>query len=91
MADTVTLTDLAFAVGLLTAIVSFYARFIRPSVVSTIEWRKDMERRVGDLSKDIERHGRTDQELLTAVKSQGKDLVEIKTKLAVLEERSRGK
>ena len=99
VADLVTLTDLAFGLGLLTAIFGFYARFIRPSVVSTVTWRTDMEgqvrelrtnmeARVREVEQRVEHHGKTDQELLSAVKSQGKDLVEIKTQLAVLEERS---
>ncbi len=105
-----TLTDVAFGVGLLTAVVGFYARFIRPSVVSTLTWRKDiesqvreqrkdfesktreieqrMERIIRELERRFERHSAADAELLAAVKSMGKDLSEIKTQVAVLEERS---
>ena len=94
-----TLTDVAFGLGLLTAVVGFYARFIRPSVVSTIEWRKNLEARVDTLQLDlearvdklqmrIEMHSETDITLLSAVQSTGKDISEIKTKIAVLEERS---
>ena len=54
MADLVTLTDVAFMVGLLTAVVGFYARFIRPSLVSTIEWRKNLESAVREQRKDYE-------------------------------------
>ena len=88
MADLVTLTDVAFGVGLLTAVVGFYARFIRPSVVSTIGWRKDMESRVDKLQMRIEMHSESDTTLLSAVQSMGRDIGEIKTKIAVLEERS---
>ena len=69
MADLLSLRDVAFALGLLTTIVGFYARFVRPSVVSTIEWRKDMEGRVREMEIRMERHGETDAELLDAVKS----------------------
>ena len=88
MADLVTLADVAFGVGLLTAVVGFYARFIRPSVVSTIGWRKDMESRVDKLQMRIEMHSESDTTLLSAVQSMGRDIGEIKTKIAVLEERS---
>ena len=54
MADLVTLTDVAFGVGLLTAVFGFYARFIRPSVVSTLTWRKDLESEVREQRKDFE-------------------------------------
>ena len=109
MAD-LTLTDVAFGVGLLTAFFGFYARFIRPSVVSTIGWRKDLESEVREQRKDFEskvreieqrlehvfrelerrfeRHNEAHAELLTAVQATGKDISEIKTKIAVLEERS---
>ena len=112
-----TLTDVAFGVGLLTAVVGFYARFIRPSVVSTLTWRKDiesqvreqrkdfesktreieqrMERIIRELERRFERHSEAHVELLAAVKATGKnisetgkDISEIKTKIAVLEERS---
>ena len=88
MADLVTLTDVAFIVGLLTAMFGFYARFIRPSLVSTIEWRKNLEARVDKLQMRIEMHSETDIKLLAAVQSMGRDIGEIKTKIAVLEERS---
>ena len=98
MAD-LTLTDVAFGLGLLTAVFGFYARFIRPSVVSTIEWRKNMEAHVAKLQVDlearvdklqmrIEMHSESDTKLLSAVQSMGRDIGEIKTKIAVLEERS---
>ena len=98
MAD-LTLTDVAFGLGLLTAVVGFYAKFIRPSVVSTIEWRKNMEAHVAKLQVDlearvdklqmrIEMHSESDTKLLSAVQSMGRDIGEIKTKIAVLEERS---
>ncbi len=105
MAD-LTLADVSFGVGLLTAVVGFYAWFIRPSVVSTLTWRKDMESEVRDqrrdyeskvrdlergnreLEKRFERHNESHTELLTAVQATGKDISEIKTKIAVLEERS---
>ena len=98
MAD-LTLTDVAFGVGLLTAVFGFYARFIRPSVVSTIEWRKNLEARVTKLQAGlearidklqmrIEMHSESDTKLLSAVQSMGRDIGEIKTKIAVLEERS---
>ena len=105
MAD-LTLTDVAFGLGLLTAFFGFYARFIRPSVVSTIGWRKDMESEVREQRRDyeskvrdlergnrelerrFERHNEAHTELLTAVQATGKDISEIKTKIAVLEERS---
>ena len=94
-----TLTDVAFGLGLLTAVFGFYARFIRPSLVSTIEWRKnleahvakvqvDLEARVDKLQMHIEMHSETDTKLLAAVQASGKDISEIKTKVAVLEERS---
>ena len=105
MAD-LTLTDVAFGLGLLTAFFGFYARFIRPGLV----WRKDMEARVDTLQVDmearvdtlqvdmearvdtlqmrIEMHSETDTTLLSAVQSMGRDIGEIKTKIAVLEERS---
>ena len=112
-----TLTDVAFGLGLLTAFFGFYARFIRPGLV----WRKDMEARVDTLQVDmesrvdklqvdmesrvdtlqvdmesrvdklqlrIEMHSETDTKLLSAVQSMGRDIGEIKTKIAVLEERS---
>ena len=82
------MTDVAFGVGLLTAVVGFYAKFIRPSVVSTIEWRKNMESRVAKLQLRIEMHSESDTTLLSAVQSMGRDIGEIKTKIAVLEERS---
>ncbi len=117
MADLVTLTDVAFMVGLLTAVFGFYARFIRPSVVSTLTWRKDLEsqvraqrtdfesktreieqrleRVIRELEMRFERHSEADAELLAAVQATGKnisetgkDISEIKTKIAVLEERS---
>ena len=87
MAD-LTLTDVAFGVALLTAFFGFYARFIRPSLVSTIEWRKNLEARVDTLQMHIEMHSETDTTLLAAVQATGKDISEIKTKIAVLEERS---
>ena len=87
MAD-LTLTDVAFGVALLTAFFGFYARFIRPSVVSTIEWRKNLEARVDTLQMRIEMHSETDTTLLAAVQAMGRDIGEIKTKIAVLEERS---
>ena len=83
MAD-LTLTDVAFGVALLTAFFGFYARFIRPGLV----WRKDMEARVDKLQMRIEMHSDTDTKLLSAVQSMGRDIGEIKTKIAVLEERS---
>ena len=83
-----TLTDVAFGLGLLTAVVGFYARFIRPSVVSTLTWRKDLEARVDKLQMRVEIHSDTDTKLLSAVQSMGRDIGEIKTKIAVLEERS---
>ena len=83
-----TLTDVAFGLGLLTAVFAFYAKFIRPSVVSTIGWRKDMESRVDKLQMRIEMHSESDTTLLSAVQSMGRDIGEIKTKIAVLEERS---
>ena len=83
-----TLTDVAFGLGLLTAVVGFYARFIRPSVVSTIEWRKNLEARVDKLELYTEIHRETDTKLLAAVQATGRDIGEIKTKIAVLEERS---
>ena len=89
MADLVSLTDVAFALGLLTTVFGFYARFIRPSVVSTIEWRKSMEGRVREVELRIERHSETDAELLSAVKSMRRDLSDLKTLCAVLEERSK--
>ena len=89
MAEMVSLTDVAFGLGLLTTVFGFYARFIRPSVVSTIEWRKTMEGRVREVELRIEGHSETDSELLSAVKSMSHDLGEIKTKIAVLEERSK--
>ena len=90
-----TLTDVAFGLGLLTAFCGFYARFIRPGLV----WRKDMEAHVAKLQVDlearvdklqmrIEMHSETDTKLLSAVQSMGRDIGEIKTKIAVLEERS---
>ena len=109
MAD-LTLTDVAFGIGLLTAMFGFYARFIRPSVVSTLTWRKDLESQVREQRKDFEsktreieqrmergareserrfeRHNEAHAEVLAAVKASGKDISEIKTKVAVLEERS---
>ena len=116
MAD-LTLTDVAFGVGLLTAFFGFYARFIRPSVVSTLTWRKDLESQVRaqrtdfesktreieqrlehvfrELESRFERHNEAHAELLAAVQATGthisetgKDISEIKTKIAVLEERS---
>ena len=87
MAD-LTLTDVAFGIGLLTAVFGFYARFIRPSLVSTIEWRKNLETRVDKLQMRIEMHSETDTTLLSAVQLMGRDIGEIKTKIAVLEERS---
>ena len=87
MAD-LTLTDVAFGLGLLTAVFGFYARFIRPSVVSTLTWRKDLEAHVAKLQMRIEMHSDTDTKLLSAVQSMGRDIGEIKTKIAVLEERS---
>ena len=89
MAELVTLTDVAFALGLLTTVFGFYARFVRPSVVSTLTWRKDMEGKVRELELRIERHSETDAELLSAVKSMRRDLSEIKTQIAVLDERSK--
>ena len=111
MGDAVSLTDVAFALGLLTTVFGFYARFIRPSVVSTLTWRKDMESQVREQRKDFEsktreieqrmervirelerrfeRHSEADAELLAAVKSMGKDLSDLKTLFAVLEERSK--
>ena len=100
MADLVTLTDVAFGVGLLTSMVAFYARFIRPSVVSTLTWRKDMESQVRELRKDfdtktrelerrMERHDTTDGELLAGMKSLRTDMSGIRTAIAVLEERSK--
>ena len=94
MAD-LTLTDVAFGVALLTAFFGFYAKFIRPSLV----WRKDMEARVDKVQLDlearvdklqmrIEMHSETDTKLLAAVQSMGRDIGEIHTKVAVLEERS---
>ena len=83
-----TLTDVAFGLGLVTAVFAFYAKFIRPSVVSTIGWRKDMESRVDKLQMRIEMHSESDTTLLSAVQSMGRDIGEIKTKIAVLEERS---
>ena len=83
-----TLTDVAFGLGLLTAVFGFYARFIRPSVVSTIEWRKNLEARVDKLEMYVEIHSETDTKLLSAVQSMGRDIGEIHTKVAVLEERS---
>ena len=83
-----TLTDVAFGTGLLTAVFGFYARFIRPSLVSTIEWRKNLETRVDKLQMRIEMHSETDTTLLSAVQLMGRDIGEIKTKIAVLEERS---
>ena len=83
-----TLTDVAFGLGLLTAVFGFYARFIRPSVVSTLTWRKDLEARVDKLQMHIEIHSETDTKLLAAVQAMGRDIGEIKTKIAVLEERS---
>ena len=83
-----TLTDVAFGVGLLTAVFGFYARFIRPSLVSTIEWRKNLEARVDKLEMYVEIHSETDTKLLSAVQSMGRDIGEIHTKVAVLEERS---
>ena len=88
MADLVTLADAAFGLGLLTAVCGFYARFIRPSIVSTIEWRKTLEARVDKLQMHIEIHSETDTKLLAAVQAMGRDIGEIKTKIAVLEERS---
>ena len=110
MADLVTLTDVAFGLGLLTAFFGFYARFIRPGLVSTLTWRKDLESRVRENRKDFdaktreieqrmergtreserrfERHNEAHAEVLAAVKASGKDISEIKTKVAVLEERS---
>ena len=82
------MTDVAFGVGLLTAVFGFYARFVRPSVVSTIEWRKNLEARVDKLEMYTEIHRETDTKLLSAVQSMGRDIGEIKTKIAVLEERS---
>ena len=98
MAD-LTLTDVAFGLGLLTAVFAFYAKFIRPSVVSKIEWRKNLEARVTKLQAGlearvdklqmrIEMHSETDTKLLSAVQSMGRDIGEIKTKIAVLKERS---
>ena len=109
MAD-LTLTDVAFGVALLTAFFGFYARFIRPSVVSTLTWRTDLESQVREQRKDFEsktreieqrmergtreserrfeRHNEAHAELLAAVQASGKDISEIKTKVAVLEERS---
>ena len=109
MAD-LTLTDVAFGLGLLTAVFGFYARFIRPSVVSTLTWRKDLESQVREQRNDFEsktreieqrmergareserrfeRHNEAHAEVLAAVKASGKDISEIKTKVAVLEERS---
>ena len=109
MAD-LTLTDVAFGLGLLTAMFGFYARFIRPSVVSTLTWRKDLESQVREQRNDFEsktreieqrmergtreserrfeRHNEAHAEVLAAVKASGKDISEIKTKVAVLEERS---
>ena len=109
MAD-LTLTDVAFGLGLLTAVFGFYARFIRPSVVSTLTWRKDLESQVREQRNDFEsktreieqrmergtreserrfeRHNEAHAEVLAAVKASGKDISEIKTKIAVLEERS---
>ncbi len=87
MAD-LTLTDVAFGVALLTAFFGFYARFIRPGLVSTIEWRKNLEARVDKLEMYTEIHRETDTKLLSAVQSTGRDIGEIKTKIAVLEERS---
>ena len=88
MAD-LTLTDVAFGLGLLTTVFGFYARFVRPSVVSTLTWRKDMEARVREVELRIERHSETDTELLSAVKSMRRDLSDLKTLCAVLEERSK--
>ena len=109
MAD-LTLTDVAFGVALLTAFFGFYARFIRPSVVSTLTWRKDMESDVREQRKDFEsktreidqqieriireserrfeRHSEAHAELLAVGQATGKDISEIKMKIAVLEERS---
>ena len=81
----------AAGLGLLTTVFGFYARFIRPSAVSTIEWRKNMEGRVWEMEILMERHGEMDAELLAAVKSMRRDLGDIKTQIAVLEERSRVK
>ena len=100
MADLVSLTDVAFALGLLTTIFGFYARFIRPSVVSTLTWRKDMESQVREQRKDfesktrelelrIERHDKTDGELLAGMNSLRKAMSDIRTAIAVLEERSK--
>ena len=98
MAD-LTLTDVAFGLGLLTAVFAFYAKFIRPSLVSKIEWRKNLEARVtklqvglearvDKLQMRIEIHSETDTKLLSAVQSMGRDIGEIKTQVAVLKERS---
>ena len=89
MADVVSLTDVAFGLGLLTTVFGFYAKFVRPSVVSTLTWRKDMEGRVREMEIRMERHGETDAELLEAVKSMRRDLSDLKTLCAVLEERSK--
>ena len=67
MADLVTLTDAAFMVGLLTAVVGFYARFIRPSVVSTLTWRKDLESEVRAQRKDFESKAREIEQRLERV------------------------
>ena len=76
--------DLAFGLGLLTAVFVFHRNFIRP----VIEWRKEMESRVASIEKSVRRHELTDNKVLAAIRGMESDIGEIKTKIAVLEERS---
>ena len=80
----VSIGDVAFGVGLLTAIFTFHWKFIRP----VIEWRKEMESRVKAIEESVRRHELTDNKVLAAIRGMESDIGEIKTKIAVLEERS---
>ena len=73
-----TLKDLAVVLGLLTTVFGFHWRFVRPDLVSTATWRTKIEARLD----------RTD-EMLVCMKEMKNELVAIKTKIAVLEERSK--
>ncbi len=85
MAEAITLADIAFGVGLLTAVFGFYWRFIRTGV----EWQKDMEARMRMIEESVRRHEAVDTKVLAAIRGVEHDIGEIKTKIAVLEERSK--
>ncbi len=83
------LKELATVGGMLTLVFSFYWRFIRPGVVVTITWRKEMEAQVEKIRGDLERHSKSDGSMLDCLREMKDELHAIRIKIAVLEERSK--